>query len=201
MSRTVFVEELKAHNISIFVPRKDQCDLCTTYKQGNADEAAYTHHIERKEAAQKEKTTDKVANPPQSRTKVICVDVQRVLLSPTLKASALYYRTKLQICATTGEPLRKKNAQEYEAWLVKHKESGTCTKNYEESSGEMEKAGDDWNSADVLHEGSQDLQTHLWTKWQMRSGLPLTTQFLPMTPHNTTAVQRVWILGAGSRSS
>ncbi|GFR77714.1 hypothetical protein ElyMa_000515000 [Elysia marginata] len=46
MSRTVFVEELKAHNISIFVPRKDQCDLCTTYKRGNADEAAYTHHIE-----------------------------------------------------------------------------------------------------------------------------------------------------------
>ncbi|GFR85167.1 hypothetical protein ElyMa_006020700 [Elysia marginata] len=46
-----------------------------------------------------------------------------------------------QICATTGEPLRKRNAQEYEAWLVKHKESGTCTKNYEGSSGGMEKAG------------------------------------------------------------
>ncbi|GFR87173.1 hypothetical protein ElyMa_006069600 [Elysia marginata] len=46
-----------------------------------------------------------------------------------------------QICATTGEPLRIKNAKEYEAWLVKHKESGTFTKNYEGSSGEMEKAG------------------------------------------------------------
>ncbi|RUS79515.1 hypothetical protein EGW08_012713 [Elysia chlorotica] len=28
MSRTVFVDEVKASNISLFMPRKDQCDLC-----------------------------------------------------------------------------------------------------------------------------------------------------------------------------
>ena len=32
-----------------------------------------------------------------SRTKVLCVDVQRVLLSLCVKASALYYKTKSQV--------------------------------------------------------------------------------------------------------
>ena len=94
MSRTVFVAEVKANNISIFVPRKD---LCTEYTQGNADEACYHQRREQKEAAQSEKANDKAANLSESRTKVLCVDVQRVLLSPSLKASALYYKKKLQV--------------------------------------------------------------------------------------------------------
>ena len=38
MSMTVFTEELKGQNIAIFIPRKDQCDVCCKYKQGNTSE-------------------------------------------------------------------------------------------------------------------------------------------------------------------
>ena len=96
MSMTVFTEELKGQNISIFIPRKDQCDVCCKYKQGNTSEEVYLAHIARKEAAQAEKAKDK-EQYRSSRTKALCVDVQRVLLSPCLKASSLYYKTKLQV--------------------------------------------------------------------------------------------------------
>lgn len=96
MSMTVFSEELKAANIGIFTPRKDQCDLCCEFMQGNTSEEVYREHRTRKETAQAEKTKDKTENVG-SRTKVLCMDVQRVLLSPCLKASALYYKTKLQV--------------------------------------------------------------------------------------------------------
>ena len=96
MSMTIFTEELKGQNIAIFIPRKDQCDVCCKYKQGNTSEEVYLAHIARKEAAQAEKAKDK-EQYRSSRTKVLCVDVQRVLLSPCLKASSLYYKTKLQV--------------------------------------------------------------------------------------------------------
>ena len=97
MSRTVFVAEVKAGNISLFMPRKDQCDLCCEYSQGNVAEDVYHQHRERKESAQREKSRDKEMYLFPSRTIVLCVDVQRVLLAPALKASALYYKTKLQV--------------------------------------------------------------------------------------------------------
>ena len=65
-------------------------------EKGNTTEEMYQTHRARKDAAQAEKTQDKQL-PATSRTKVLCMDVQRVLLSPALKASALYYKTKLQV--------------------------------------------------------------------------------------------------------
>ena len=65
-------------------------------EKGNTTEEIYQTHRARKDAAQAEKTQDKQL-PATSRTKVLCMDVQRVLLSPALKASALYYKTKLQV--------------------------------------------------------------------------------------------------------
>ena len=108
MSMTIFTEQLKAENIAIFTPRKDQCDLCCEYAQGNATEDIYNKHRARKEAAQTEKAQDK-NQPANSRTMVLCVDVQRVLLSPCLKASALYYKTKLQVHNYTVFDMCSKN--------------------------------------------------------------------------------------------
>ena len=96
MSMTVFTEELKQANIGIFIPRKDQCDVCCEYKQGNCSEITYKEHRDRKEAAQREKDKDKTEFSV-SRTKVICMDVQRVLLAPSLNASAIFFKTKLQV--------------------------------------------------------------------------------------------------------
>lgn len=76
--------------------RKDQCDLCCEFQQGNTEKDIYHAHHLRKEAAQAESQWQ---NHPTlgSKTKIICVDVQRVLLTPALKAFALYYKTKLQL--------------------------------------------------------------------------------------------------------
>lgn len=137
MSKNVFVSELKLQKISIFQPRKDQCDTCVEFSQGNISDEKYNHHRERKEAAQAEKEKDKMDHPQHSRTKVLCVDVQRVLLAPSLKASALYYKTKLQIHNYTVFDLASKdvtcfiwnetegglNASEFASCLVDYLES------------------------------------------------------------------------------
>ena len=41
-----YISEIKANDISIFVPRKDQCDLCCEYAQSKADESLHNHHRE-----------------------------------------------------------------------------------------------------------------------------------------------------------
>ncbi|GFO05386.1 formation of crista junctions protein 1 [Plakobranchus ocellatus] len=99
MCMTVFKSKLKAKSIAIFKPRKDQCNVYCEFREGNVDESVYNPHRERKAAAQAENSKDKALNhqPHQSQTKVVCVDVQRVLLAPSLKASPLYYKTKLQL--------------------------------------------------------------------------------------------------------
>ena len=76
MSMTVFTEELKQANIGIFIPRKNQCNVCCEFKQGNCSEITYKEHRDRKEAAQREKDKDKTEFSG-SRTKVICMDIQR----------------------------------------------------------------------------------------------------------------------------
>lgn len=94
LSRPVFAEEFSRLNMSIFRPRKDQCDICIGYSEKHIDEVAYTRHIQKKDRAQQEKSQDK-QSAIDGKCKVITMDLQAVLLCPMLKASALYYRTKL----------------------------------------------------------------------------------------------------------
>lgn len=77
-------------NLSLFSPKKDECDICVGYKTKNIDNIQYTEHITRKEQARKEKEEDKNSN-----NKVFTMDLQSVLLCPKSNVSALYYRTKL----------------------------------------------------------------------------------------------------------
>lgn len=98
MGRTVFMEVFHNMNIGLFQPRKDQCDTCCAYEAGNLQEEEWTLHRQRKESAQKEKENDKkTALDGKEKIKVITMDLQRVLLSPSLQASALYYKTKLTV--------------------------------------------------------------------------------------------------------
>ncbi|GFN74480.1 hypothetical protein PoB_000098600 [Plakobranchus ocellatus] len=95
-SRQVFINEFDEGNFAIFRTRKDQCDLCGAHDEGNVDEATYAVHRLRKEMAQRAKDEDKKrAAESNVRLKMITMDLQAVLLAPALKASALYYRTKL----------------------------------------------------------------------------------------------------------
>ncbi|KAK3757497.1 hypothetical protein RRG08_050380 [Elysia crispata] len=55
MSRTVFVAEVKAGNVSLFMPRKDECDLCCEYSQSNVAEDVYNQHRRSEKSLLKEK--------------------------------------------------------------------------------------------------------------------------------------------------
>ena len=68
--------------------------MCVSYAEGNVDEATYTLHRLRKDTAQKAKEDEKKrASGSVGKVKMITMDLQAVLLAPSLKASALYYRT------------------------------------------------------------------------------------------------------------
>lgn len=95
----VFNDEFDEGNYALFQPRKDQCDLCISYGEGNVDEATYVLHRQKKEQAQAAKENDKRAES-NGKVKMLTVDLQLVLLGPSLKASALYYKPSF-VCTTT----------------------------------------------------------------------------------------------------
>ena len=61
----------------------------------NVSEEEYRKHMERKEMARAEKASDKIRAETSNEVKIVTLDLQAVLLCPLLKASALYYKTKL----------------------------------------------------------------------------------------------------------
>lgn len=76
---------------SIFKPRKDQCDICVGYNQGNIPDNIYQLHtgiIKKDEArAAKTETTNKISHD----VIVVSMDMQSILLCPMLIASEQYY--------------------------------------------------------------------------------------------------------------
>ena len=83
-------------NLSIYHPRKDQCDICCQYKVKQLPEDEYQKHIDNKNLAQKEKADDKEAGI-QGNKYTFTMDVQAVKLCPVIQASNLYYKTRLQV--------------------------------------------------------------------------------------------------------
>lgn len=79
MSLKTFYQVFQKLNLSIYKPRKDECDLCVGHKEGNVIKEIYDEHQLRKE-----KEMDNLG--PKI---VFTMDIQGVLLSPYLKASAL----------------------------------------------------------------------------------------------------------------
>ncbi|KAK7115597.1 hypothetical protein V1264_001435 [Littorina saxatilis] len=82
-------------NIGFWIPKKDQCNLCAAYAFGNCEEEEYVTHLRRKEEARAEKTKDKRSCEDDSTVLVVCMDLQVVLLAPSLLANASYFKTKL----------------------------------------------------------------------------------------------------------
>ena len=96
LSRRILQEESDKLNISVFHPRKDQCDTCVAYEAGNIPHEEWEKHREDIDEARLEKCADKLAAACEvDKTLVVTMDLQAVLLSPRLMASALYYKTKL----------------------------------------------------------------------------------------------------------
>ncbi|KAG4072249.1 hypothetical protein HA402_004181 [Bradysia odoriphaga] len=89
---TVFDKE----NLALFKPKKDQCDTCVGYKAKQVTRDEYVLHVERQKRAKAEKELDKNAAIQFGRH-VFTGDTQAVKLSPDLNASAVYFKTRLQV--------------------------------------------------------------------------------------------------------
>ena len=93
-----FKSLLQEEKVKIWQPRKDRCDTCMAHAAGNVQKEVYERHIHLKNSARKRKTGD-IARAKESNGKVVCIsiDVQAVQTCPKLEASALYFKTKLNI--------------------------------------------------------------------------------------------------------
>lgn len=94
LSRTYFSDAFEANNLSLFSPKKDQCDQCCGHGTGNISDQDWNKHIEDKNRSRKEKEMDK-EKALSGELIVFTMDLQAVKVCPFLKASALYYKCKL----------------------------------------------------------------------------------------------------------
>lgn len=94
--RKKFVDVFNEKNLSIFSPKKDQCDLCCQYKVNNLPEEEYQNHISRKNQAREEKTKDKLS-AEAGECHVFSCDLMAVQLLPYCQANAIYYKMKLAV--------------------------------------------------------------------------------------------------------
>ena len=101
--RNIFNTE---YNYSFHIPKKDQCDLCFTYRRETNDgknpdnnpslKEKYDCHQKRKVRAREEKQKDKMtAEKSDSKVHVATFDLEAVLYTPCTLASQLYYKRKL----------------------------------------------------------------------------------------------------------
>lgn len=90
-----FTDVFHEGKYSVFIPRKDQCDVCVSFKHGNITKAEYDAHVNKKDEARQEKSHDK--DSANNHKSVWTMDLQAMLLCPKTQASCLYYKTKLQV--------------------------------------------------------------------------------------------------------
>lgn len=109
--KTFFKKTLTKKNIAIHLPRKDQCDLCCSYKAKQINEEEYQNHLKKKDQARVAKNEAK--SSASDKKLVITMDLQSVLLCPKVLASKHYYKQKLQIHNFTVYVLNDKNVWLY----------------------------------------------------------------------------------------
>ena len=98
--------------LSVFIPRKDQCDVYISAQFGHISNEMYKKHLHKKKtAAQQEKEKDKTES--NMETSVWTMDLQSVLTCPNTQASAMYYKTKLTVHNMTYYDLKFKQAFNY----------------------------------------------------------------------------------------
>lgn len=103
MSIAYFCHMFEDLNLSLFKPKKDECDVCISFKSKNITEEEYHQHIQKKDEARHEKELDK-----QSNNSVFTMDLQSVLLCPKSNAGSLYFKTKLIVHNFTVYDLKTK---------------------------------------------------------------------------------------------
>lgn len=99
-------------NIGFFAPKKDQCDLCTSYINSNAEqkivlEESYKRHIEEKNYSRVEKLNDR--KKVNKNNRVAVYDLEAVLQCPKGDTSSFYYKSKLNCYNLTITELANKD--------------------------------------------------------------------------------------------
>jgi len=97
LSYPLFLKAFRDGNFSIFIPRKDQCDVCISGKFGGISAESLAAHRQLKDEAQTCKRNDKTTAKSDATVSCWTMDLQAVLLCPKTKASCMYYKTKLQV--------------------------------------------------------------------------------------------------------
>ena len=92
----------------MFIPRKNQCDVCLGTKHGSVSTEDLEKHREAKSKAQECKKQDKIQSESDQNLSVWTVDLQAVLLSPKTQASCMFYKTKLHLHNFTAYSLDNK---------------------------------------------------------------------------------------------
>ncbi|VEN55188.1 unnamed protein product, partial [Callosobruchus maculatus] len=88
-------------NIGFHRPKKDQCDYCTEFDNKNDDakmemQNDMTAHLARKVEAREAKKVDKDRAKLDESFMCFAVDMEKILLTPSLKVGKLYYKQKLK---------------------------------------------------------------------------------------------------------
>lgn len=96
VSKTEFYSEFQKRNLALYSPKKDLCDLCEGFKYGNITQDVYDVHQKKKMDARDAKNLEKqlAINNPNEHVS-LTMDVQAVKLAPFIRASSMYYKTKL----------------------------------------------------------------------------------------------------------
>lgn len=94
-SMCFFSQYMKENKLSIFIPKNDQCDLCSSYNNFQVSEEEYAEHMAFKNRAREEKENDK-KKAQEKNCYCFTIDMQAVKLCPSLKVSSLYYSMKLK---------------------------------------------------------------------------------------------------------
>lgn len=106
-----FTNEFNDENLSVFIPRRDRCDVCESFKFSDISKDEYVGHIKFMDEAQKEKTLHK--DSASASKSVWTMDLQGVRLCPKTVASTMYYKTKLQVHNFTLFNLKSKKGYCY----------------------------------------------------------------------------------------
>ena len=85
-----FREVFHQENYSVFIPRKDQCDICVSAKHGNIDDLIFQAHLNSKDQARAEISADKEA--AQEKKSVWTMDLQAVFCAQEQKLA--HFATK-----------------------------------------------------------------------------------------------------------
>lgn len=93
LSIAIFHQMFEEKRLSIYKRKKDECETCIGFRQGNISQNVYDEHRVKKEIARVEKAEDKVS----TNNIVFTVDLQSVLLAPLNKSGSMYYKTKLTV--------------------------------------------------------------------------------------------------------